>query len=410
MKLPEEVAAVMSLHAKGWGSRRIAKELGMSRNTVRRYVRQGGWKPSAKPKRSCKLEGLEAFVEEQFRRHRGNAEVVRQELKRVHGVGVSLRTVERAVAGLRRSLEAEGRATVRFETPPGKQMQIDFGQCVVVIAGEKVRVHLFVATLGYSRRSFVMAFTHQRQSAWLAGIEAAFRHFGGVVEQLLLDNARALVDRHDPVTREVSFNERFHAFCRYWDVTPKACAPYRARTKGKCENGVGYVKRNAIAGREFGSFAELQAHLEHWMAAVADVRIHGTTGERPIDRFQAQARQALGSLKDRAPFQQIRELSRKVHADACVEADTNRYSVPWRLIGQQTQVQIETGQVKIYHGGVLVACHAEAVGKRQRRLDPAHLKGVISSPHPAPSPSVEPATSELLRPLAEYEQIAGGAW
>jgi transposase len=154
---------------------------------------------------------------------------------------------------------AEARATVRFETPPGKQLQIDFGEKDVLIAGESTRVHLFVATLGYSRRNFAMAFPHERQAAWLGGIEAAFAHFGGLPEQLLIDNARALVEHHDAATREVRFNERFHAFCRYWGVRPTACAPYRARTKGKDENGVGYVKRNAMAGRDFASWEALAA-------------------------------------------------------------------------------------------------------------------------------------------------------
>jgi transposase len=116
-------------------------------------------------------------------------DVVRQDLAREKGMVVSLRTVERAVAPLRQALAAEARATVRFETPPGRQLQIDFGQRRALI-GENVWVHLFVAMLGYSRRCFVRAFRHERQSAWFDGIEAAFRHFGGVPEEVLLDNAR----------------------------------------------------------------------------------------------------------------------------------------------------------------------------------------------------------------------------
>jgi len=240
MKAPEEVSAVVRLHERGWGSRRIARELGMSRTTVKRYLAQGGWLRYRKPRRGKCLDGLEAWVEQAFRQHRGNAEVVRQELARVHGVSVSLRTVERAVVPLRRTWAAEARATVRFETPPGRQLQIDFGQTQVPIGAEKLAVHLFVATLGYSRRNFVRAFVHERQSAWLMGLEAAFRHFGGVPEEVLVDNPRALVSVHDGATREVVFHPRFHAFCRYWRVRPRACAPYRARTKGKDENGVGY--------------------------------------------------------------------------------------------------------------------------------------------------------------------------
>jgi transposase len=114
---------------------------------------------------------------------------------------------------------------VRFETPPGKQLQIDFGETRVSIGGESVRLHLFVATLGYSRRVYVRGFRHERQSAWFDGLEGAFRHFGGVVQEVLMDNPRALVDHHDAATREVRFNERLHAFARYWGFRPRACAP-----------------------------------------------------------------------------------------------------------------------------------------------------------------------------------------
>ncbi len=110
---------------------------------------------------------------------------------------------------------------------------------------------LFVATLGYSRRIYARTFRHERQSAWLEGIEGAFQHFGGLPGEVLLDNAKALVEHHDAATREVTFNARFHVFARYWGVRPVAYAPYRARTKGKDERGVGYVKHNAIAGRSF---------------------------------------------------------------------------------------------------------------------------------------------------------------
>src|SRR5918911_587895 len=201
VRTPDEVAAMLRLRELGWGMRRIAAEFGCSRNTVTRYVGLGGWAPPRVARRPRTLDGLEGWLAERFRRHRGNADVVRQELLAEHGIAVSLRTVERAVTHLRRELAAEARATVRFETPPGHQMQIDFGQLRVPVEGERGRVFLFVATLGYSRRPFVRAFRHERQSAWLDGIEGAFRHFGGVTAEVLLDNAKALIVHHDAGTR-----------------------------------------------------------------------------------------------------------------------------------------------------------------------------------------------------------------
>ena len=264
------------------------------------------------------------------------------------------------------------------------------------------------------RRLYVQAFGHQRQSAWLSGLEGAFRHFGGVPREVLVDNARALVEHHDPSSREVRFNARFHAFCRYWDIQPRACAPFRARTKGKDERGVGYVKHNAIAGRRFDSWEQLAAHLSRWNREIADRRRHGTTRERPIDRFVASEAKALAPLAGRAPFLQVRELTRRVHTDACVEVDTHHYSVPWRLIGETVRVQITDGRVRVYHGTVEVAQHPEQTGQRQRCIDPAHLEGIVPQPTAtgttsacARPPAVE---GELQRPLSEYEAIVGGAW
>ena len=415
MQTPDDVAAMLRLHELGWGAKRIARELGISKNTVKHYLRQGGWAAYRTPSRSKLLDGIEPWLEQCFHQHRGNADVVRQELLRQHGLRVSLRTVERAVQPFRQQLMAAAKATLRFETPPGRQLQIDFGTSRAMIGDELVRVYLFVATLGYSRRPFVAAFAHERQSAWLAGMEGAFAHFGGIPTQVLLDNPKALVTRHDPQTREVVFNERFLAFSRYWGFSPRACAPYRARTKGKDESGVKYVKRNAIAGHRFASWEALQSHLAQWMREIADIRIHGTTGERPIDRFERDERIALQPLAGRPPFQQIRELRRVVGNDACIEVDTNAYSVPWRLIGQQVTVQITEAEMIVSHGAQEVARHPVCSGRRQRVIERSHLLGIVSrAKHPlvtASLPLEQPhLPSPLVRPLIEYEEVAGGAW
>src|SRR5512135_1393175 len=209
MQTPEDVAQMLRLKAAGLRIKSIARKMGCSKNTVRRYLCGGGWVAYKRPERAGTLRGLEPWLAERLQQHRGNADVVRQDLQREHGVTVSLRTVERAVAPFRRELRAAEVATIRFETALGEQLQIDFGEATVPLAGERVKVHLFVATLGYSRRPYVAVFSHQRQSAWWQGIEGAFHHFGGRTRELLIDNAKPLVDFHDAKTREVRFNDRF---------------------------------------------------------------------------------------------------------------------------------------------------------------------------------------------------------
>jgi transposase len=358
---------------------------------------------------------LESWLRDRFERHRGNADVVRQELVAEKGIVVSLRTIERAVAPYRRALAAQARATVRFETAPGKQLQIDFGERLVEIGGAKVKAFLFVGTLGFSRRLHVRAFRNERQESWFAGLESAFAKFGGVTEEVLFDNPRALVVEHDPVTRSVVFNARLLAFAKHWDFRPRACAPYRARTKGKTENGVGYVKKNAIAGRCFASWEALEAHLEGWTREVADVRIHGSTGEPPLARFARAEAKALKPVAGVAPFHIARELIRRVGSDCTIEIDSNAYSVPWRLIGESVLVTVTNTAVRVHHAGHEVAVHAVLSGRRQRSTDPAHYAGVAGANGrysvclPANEPSTAPASS-LLRPLGEYEALLGGGF
>jgi transposase len=409
MRTPEEVAAMLQLHELGWGLKRIAREFGCSRNTVRRYLELDGWTEYRSGDRPGVLSDHEAWVAERFRRHRGNCAVVRQDLEREKGIVVSLRTVERAVAPLRQGLRAEASATVRFETAPGQQLQVDFGEVRLAIGSDRVVVYLLVATLGWSRRSYVQAFRHERQAAWFEGLEGAFHRFGGVTAEVLLDNPRALVLSHDRRTREIVFNERLVAFARYWGFVPRACAPYRARTKGKVERGVGYVKHNAIAGHEFASWNALEAHLAWWMREVADVRVHGTTGEVPLERFRRDEAARLRPLNGRPPFGPVREVTRRVQADCSIEFETNAYSVPWRLIGEEVHVAVSGSRVVISHAGKRVAMHAKTAGRHQRIVDPVHVEGLRRRPQPVPPPTA-PAEPALLRPLSDYEALIGGGW
>jgi hypothetical protein len=137
--------------------------------------------------------------------------------------------------------------------------------------------------------------------------------------------------------------------------------------------------RNAIAGRHFASWAELEGHLARWMREVAEIRIHGTTGEAPVERFRRDEGRALTPLPGRPPFRQVREVVRRVHADGCIDLDTNRYSVPWRLIGALVTVQITAGELRIVHGGIEVARHAERHGRRERSIEAAHLIGIVAN-------------------------------
>jgi transposase len=417
----EEVTVMKSLWRKGWGIKGLSRELGHGRNTVRKWVR--AWRAGLEapvgsgsgPGRPRSLQAVAPdWLRSQLLAHQGNADVVRQELVRTHGISPSLRTVERAVVEYRRELRAEKLATVRFETAPGKQIQADFGVKVARIGGEPVRVYLCVLTLGYSRRTFVQAFTHERQENWLTALERAFLYFGGVCEEVLVDNARALV-KHNDGQGNVVFNAEFLAFCEHWGIRPRACGPYRARTKGKDERAVQYVKRNAMAGHEFASWEALEAHLGRWMREVADQRVHGTTGDQPIARFETEKRHLL-SLGNQVPYRRQRSWKRKVPSDCLVNVSANLYSVPYRLIGLEVDIVENQGWLEFSQAGHIVARHREAVGVRgAKTIEPAHLEGIFRllprtlPAAPAQTPLVPLGDSTLLRPLCEYEEIVAAS-
>src|SRR3954469_806862 len=183
----EAVRQMGQLAELGWGAKRIARELGLARNTVRRYLRGARAEvqehlAARRLDETARAEALRLFGAEA----EGNAVVVTR-LLRDRGIAASVRTVQRVVEDRRRSQRASQVATVRFETAPGEQMQVDVGQRLVRIAGALVRVFFVCAVLGFSRRLFVRAFLSARQDDWREGIAGAFQRFGGVPRTVLID-------------------------------------------------------------------------------------------------------------------------------------------------------------------------------------------------------------------------------
>lgn len=405
MLAPEIVRQIEQLAMLGWRAKRISKQLGMARGTVRRYLRggeqakvqrrPGGWTLGA-DERALAIELLEGPAA-------GNAVVVKRLLAE-RGILVPLRTLQRTVSPQRHARVAAELATVRFETAPGHQMQIDFGEKLVSIAGELVRVHLFVAVLGYSRRLYVRASLSQRQDDWREGLAGAFRHFGGVPQALLLDNAGALVVGRDSSSNTARLHPAFEGFCRDWGIQARVCQPYRARTKGKTESGVGYVKRNALAALSFTSFAALEQHLARWMVE-ADERIHGTTHEKPRERFERDERSTLRALPANPLPVRQRRVSRKVAIDCFVDVDTIRYSVPHALVRRAVEVLVGETEVIVFDGAQVVARHRRSNEPHTRVIDPRHFDDLWRR---ADAGSRASTPLPPGRSLADYAAVIGG--
>ena len=410
----DDAQTIVNLHKKGWGIRRLTREYSVSRNTVRKYVRNGGIVEYRQPApRKGILSDLTEWLKAKFFQHNGNADVIRQELALEKEVEVSLRTVERAVKPYRDELTRKEKATVRFETLPGQQMQIDFGEKRVRIGGEQIKVHYFVAKLSYSRRLYVQAFRHENQQAWFEGIEGAFRYFNGVPGCVVIDNPKSMVVEHNKGTHEVALNEKFKAFASYWRFTPRACVPGRAQTKGKVESGVKYVKRNCIAGREFESWEGMERHIGKWLVDESDQRVLSESWDTPQFRFDSEERASLKPTDGRAPFSPIRETTRKVAKDCFVDVDTNRYSVPVEHIWKEVQVQVtESEVIVLLFDGTEIARHARCRGRHQSLAAQEHLKKLRYRRDADRLPSnvtvqekEELKRGELDRALEEYEKV-----
>jgi hypothetical protein len=173
------------------------------------------------------------------------------------------------------------------------------------------------------------------------------------------------------------WNPTFEAFAKHWGFEPRLCRPYRAQTKGKVESGVKYIKRNFIPGRVFRDLDDFNLQLQQWLIEVADVRIHGTTHQQPIVRFAEEAA-ALVPTASQPGFLQAMIRDRVVADDWLVSIDSNRYSVPWRLIGKTVQVVRSGGVWQIRYRGELVAEHPVLAGRHELRVLPEHGPGAVS--------------------------------
>ncbi len=405
------VREILARLERGEGIKRIARELGVDRKTVKAWRRRGQWRPRPAGERARALDGYTAFLDGRGPEVAWNGQVLHRELQGLGFTGGYLQ-VQRYIQPLRVARRWAALATVRFETAPGEQAQVDFGQLRVWIGDTETTVHLFVFALGYSRRLWTRAYPHERLDVVLDGHERAFQYFGGVPLTCLYDNPRTQVTGR----REgrVLWHPVFEDFARAYGFTPRACQPYRAQTKGKVESGVKYVKRNALAGRRFASWEALNAWLDEWSATVADLRVHGTTHERPRDRF---ARETLTPLGARRPYGYERVRVRQVPADALIAIAAGRYSVPVQYVGTTVTVHETATHYAIYAGADCIARHAKG-GRHTVVMDPAHYAGLLRLRAPAgltAPPRWDPAYHQLadvmVRDLATYAALVepGGA-
>jgi transposase len=313
----------------------IAKQVGVHPRTVRRALDRGG-APAARPaRRGSRLDPFRTEIDRLLAEDVWNAVVIFRELQAKGYTGQL--SILRDYIRPKRVLRVR-RATVRFETAPGRQLQSDWAEYRTRIAGEETTVHLIVNTLGFSRRFHFWCTDSADAAHTYEGLIRSFDWFGGVPGEVLVDNQKAAVLEH-PAAGPARFHPRFVDLAGHYGFVPRACRPARAQTKGKDERMVGYVKHHFfVRYRGFENWAHLNQLAEQWLREEADLRCHGTVREIVAARFAREAPllQPLPARRYDTAYQEMRQVS----WDAYIEVRGRRYSVPAHLAGRPVQIRL----------------------------------------------------------------------
>jgi len=258
---------------------------------------------------------------------------------------------------------------------PGQCAQVDWGSWGSIRVGNtRRRLSFFALVLCHSRQLYVEFTLGQSQEQWLGCHEHAFESLGGVPAEVMVDNCKTAVLAHAAGAPPV-FNPTYLDFARHYGFTIKACAPRRPQQKGRIENGVGYIKKNFLAGLELTDFAPLNPAARVWLDTVANVRVHGETQRRPVDLFgeeKPQLRALPAAAYDAALIRPVRATHR-----CRVVVETNRYSVPPASAGQLLTLKLSMDRLRLFAGEQLVAEHLRSYEKQQDLEQPDHVQTLL---------------------------------
>ena len=395
-----QISSILTLHRTGHSNRKIAKLLGVHRETVAKYLahdqptESGQSKPAkldprVQPGPSSACEPFREIILGKLEQGLSGQRIYQDLRDAEESFTASYSSVRRFIAGLQVTRELPFR---RIETLAGEEAQVDFGTAAWVSRpdGKRKRPWVFRIVLSHSRKAYSEAVWRQSTEAFITCLENAFRHFGGVPKRLVIDNLKAAVARADWYDPEV--HPKLQSFAAHYGTIFLPTKPYTPQHKGKVESGVKYVKRNALQGRTFSSLVEQNDFLLDWETRIADTRIHGTTKKQVAKLFEESERDALLPLpQDRFPF--FHEARRSVYRDGYVEVDKAFYSVPPEYLGRRLWVRWDARLVRVFNNEwEQVTVHAKAEPGRFRTSDKHIPKEKISS--------VERGTDALLRQVA----------
>lgn len=405
MLTSEQHMDIHFLKRQGHSLRQIARLTGHSRNTVRAILKAEGLRAPQPRHRKTKLDPHLDYLRE--RAATGLSAVRLLEELQAKGYQGGIHAVRRFLAGLEQRQRSADRATVRYETGPGEQAQVDWKHVGSFpnAKGEMITISAFVMVLSYSRAIFVRFVTSMQLPVLIDCHLEAFQFFGGVPASILYDNMKQVR------LSSQQLNPAFLDFAAHCGFLVKTCRPYRPRTKGKVERAIHYLDDNFLLGRTCTDLADLNAQGLHWCRHTANVRLHATTGQKPVDLLVLEHPKL-------APADQLRPyapaVTRKVNAEGLVAYQGSRYSVPPEHIGTTVSVIATGGKIAVRVGDLVLAEHVP-VPKGQSQIQPDHLQAIwkqtmtkaITERHAPPPRCLVTFTQPVeQRPLSVYAEAA----
>ena len=364
---------IRNLKEMGMSNREIARQLGVSRNTVSRMLRKTRIQEKKKRHRGSKLDPYRENIRSLIDEHNLSAVRILEEIRKL-GYDGGYTILKDYCHELRKDRRIQ--AVYRYETKPGKQSQVDFGEFGYIdIDGKQRKLYAFSMILGYSRYRYVEFTTDISTENVIKMHLNAFSFFGGFTDTILYDNLKQVVIDRKIKASESRFNPKFMDFAEYYGIVIRLCYPYRPETKGKIENTIKYLRYNFWTGRSFDSLPDINAQCQVWLHKV-NSQVHGTTHEIPLQRLKDEK---LNPLSNVPAYMTRKEESRKVSRDCYISFKGNRYSVPWKYAGRECRIIEESSTLKIEVDATIVADHLILSGTGRISRKKEHFEGLLKA-------------------------------
>ena len=362
---------IRNLIDKGLSISEVSRQLGIDRKTVRKYAQSGGMpRLHNNGKRSSKLDPYRDRIRDMIDSHNLSAIRILEEIRK-QGYDGGYTILKDYCSAIRKDRRIP--AVYRYETDPGKQSQVDFGDFGRTgVDGISRKLYAFSMILGYSRMRYAEFTTDISTENVIKMHINAFRHFGGYTDTILYDNTKQIVLERKIKASESRFNPKFRDFAEYYGIVIRLCFPYRAQTKGKIESTIKYLRHNFWNGRSFESLDDMNAQCLSWLNSV-NMKVHGTTHEIPRERL---LKEKLNPMDSVPGYFTRKEETRKVSRDCYVSWKGNRYSVPWIYAGREALVT-EESTLRIQVGSHVIAEHEILSGTGRISRKKEHFEGLL---------------------------------